>query len=90
MQLRSRKAACHPNNCGSSLACAQPKYAMTCLKWQLGISLMGDIILWTGPHLGIEPDAHIWEDTWAEHPFKGWERCTLQPPHPWRPCGALC
>lgn len=53
---------------------AQPKYGYTCLKWQLGISLMGDIIMWSGPHLGIAADSTIWEQTWDEHPFYGWER----------------
>ena len=53
---------------------AQPKYGYTCLKWQLGISLKGDIIMWSGPHLGIAADSTIWEETWDEHPFYGWER----------------
>ena len=43
------------------------------LKIQLGISLMGNIILWTGPHLGVTPDVTIWEQTWAAHPFFPWE-----------------
>ena len=31
--------------------------------------------MWSGPHLGIAADSVIWEQTWAEHPFYGWERC---------------
>ena len=52
----------------------QPKYKATVVKMQLGISFMGDIILWTGPHLGVISDISIWESTWAEHPFCWWER----------------
>ena len=43
------------------------------LKIQLGISLMGNIILWTGPHLGVTSDKTIWDQTWAWHPFFPWE-----------------
>ena len=52
----------------------QPKYKACVLKMQLGISLLGDVILWTGPHLGVTSDTTIWETTWAEHPFCAWER----------------
>ena len=52
----------------------QPKYKACVMKFQLGISFAGDIILWTGPHLGIESDVGIWERTWSEHPFHSWER----------------
>jgi hypothetical protein len=51
----------------------QPKYDACVLKIQLGISLLGNIILWTGPHLGVTSDKTIWDQTWAAHPFKGWE-----------------
>jgi len=51
----------------------QPKYDACVFKIQLGISLMGNIILWTGPHLGCQWDGTIWEQTWQEHPFYPWE-----------------
>ena len=51
----------------------QPKYDACVLKIQLGISFMGNIILWTGPHLGTTSDVTIWEQTWAYHPFFPWE-----------------
>ena len=51
----------------------QPKYDDTVYKMQLGISLLGDIILWTGPHLGVTSDKTIWESTAAQHPFYSWE-----------------
>jgi hypothetical protein len=51
----------------------QPKYKDHVLKWQLGITFGGEIILFTGPHLGTTPDCTIWEATWAEHPFFDWE-----------------
>ena len=67
-----------PVPCGQNFGMAslfyQPKYEMTCLKYQVGISLLGDIILFTGPNLGVASDANIWENSWADHPFFGWER----------------
>ena len=51
----------------------QPKYDACVLKIQLGISFLGNIILWTGPHLGTTPDVTIWEQTWPYHPFFPWE-----------------
>ena len=51
----------------------QPKYKATVLKYQLGISWNGEIILFTGPHLGTSADVTIWEATWADHPFFDWE-----------------
>ena len=51
----------------------QPKYKDTVLKYQLGITFSGEIILFTGPHLGTTPDNEIWETTWAHHPFFDWE-----------------
>ena len=51
----------------------QPKYDACVLKIQLGISFLGNIILWTGPHLGTTSDVTIWEQTWAYHPFFSWE-----------------
>jgi hypothetical protein len=51
----------------------QPKYGTCVYKMQLGISLMGNIILWTGPHLGTTPDVTIWRSTAPEHPFRRWE-----------------
>ena len=51
----------------------QPKYKATVLKWQLGIMWNGEIILFTGPHLGTTADVTIWESTWADHPFYDWE-----------------
>ena len=63
-----------PHNWYLSTLFFQPKYKACVLKMQLGISLMGDIILWTGPHLGVTSDKTIWETTWEEHPFTWWER----------------
>eukprot|EP00966_Prymnesium_polylepis_P058000 1343316-Prymnesium_polylepis.1 len=34
---------------------------------------MGNIILWTGPHLGVTSDKTFWDQTWAWHPFFPWE-----------------
>lgn len=34
---------------------------------------MGEIILWTGPHLGVTHDATIWNSTWDVHPMYWWE-----------------
>jgi len=51
----------------------QPKYKATVFKYQLGITWNGEIILFTGPHLGTTSDKTIWEATWAEHPFYDWE-----------------
>ena len=51
----------------------QPKYDACVLKMQLGISFMGNIILWTGPHFGTTADITIWEQTWVAHPFLPWE-----------------
>jgi hypothetical protein len=47
--------------------------SITPAMYQLGISLMGNIILWTGPHLGCESDLTIWRDTAAIHPQHPWE-----------------
>ena len=52
----------------------QPKYKACVVKMQLGINFKGEIVLWTGPHLGVESDVGIWNSTWAEHPFRPWER----------------
>ena len=43
------------------------------LKYQLGITFAGEIILFSGPHLGTTPDNMIWETTWDLHPFFDWE-----------------
>jgi hypothetical protein len=50
----------------------QPKYDACVLKI-LGVTFMGNIVLWTGPHLGVTSDKTIWENTWAWHPFQSWE-----------------
>ena len=42
----------------------QPKYKYCCLKWQIAVSLLGDIISFSGPHFGCEADVTIWEKTW--------------------------
>ena len=47
----------------------QPKYKRHCYKMQLGITFMGNIVLWTGPHLGCTADITIWRHTWWAHPF---------------------
>ena len=54
----------------------RPKYKACVLKMQLGITFLGDIVLWTGPHLGVTADTciSIWEGTWKHHPFCSWER----------------
>lgn len=51
----------------------QPKYKACVLKYQLGITFAGEIILFTGPHLGTIGDCTIWEATWRDHPFYPWE-----------------
>ena len=51
----------------------QPKYNHCVFKIQLGVNFLGEIILWTGPHLGVVSDITIWEATWADHPFQSWE-----------------
>ena len=51
----------------------QPKYKRHCYKMQLGITFMGNIVLWTGPHLGCTADITIWRHTWWAHPFTSWE-----------------
>ena len=51
----------------------QPKYGACVYKYQLGITFAGEIVLFTGPHLGTTPDVTIWEATWAQHPFYDWE-----------------
>ena len=51
----------------------QPKYKRHCYKMQLGITFMGNIVLWTGPHLGCTADITIWRHTWGAHPFRSWE-----------------
>ena len=49
-------------------------YCLTLVfKLQVGISFIGNIILWTGPHLGCTSDKTIWDQTWAAHPFFPWE-----------------
>ena len=48
----------------------QPKYLSTVIKMQLGCTLHGDIVLWSGPHLGIASDIGIWNRTWDLHPFQ--------------------
>ena len=53
--------------------CFQPKYKRHCYKMQLGCTLMGNICLWTGPHLGCTSDVTIWRQTWQQHPFRSWE-----------------
>ena len=51
----------------------QPKYDACVYKIQIAVTFMGNIILWTGPHLGCESDKKIWDDTWDVHPFYWWE-----------------
>jgi len=51
----------------------QPKYGACVWKMQLGITLMGNIVLWTGPHLGVTSDVSIWRQTAQWHPFRPWE-----------------
>lgn len=51
----------------------QPKYKRHCYKMQLAITFMGNIVLWTGPHLGCSSDLTIWRRTWANHPLRSWE-----------------
>ena len=46
------------------------KYKRHCYKWQIGISLIGDLILATGPHLGCTSDITIWRNTRRRHPFR--------------------
>lgn len=43
-------------------------------KWQLGITFLGAIVLWTGPHLGSDSDATIWRRTRRQHRFRRGER----------------
>ena len=50
------------------------KYERYIYKIQIGINFLGNIVLWTGPHLGCEADVTIWETTWADHPFRPGER----------------
>jgi hypothetical protein len=63
-----------PHNWYLSTFFHQPKYGCCVLKMQLGINLLGDIILWTGPHFGVEHDGSIWDRTYADHPLYPWER----------------
>ena len=63
----------HPHRFALARLLYQPKYKATVLKWQLGITFTGEIILFTGPHLGTIHDSTIWESTWADHPFFSWE-----------------
>ena len=50
------------------------KYHRYIYKIQIGINFLGNIVLWTGLHLGCEADITIWETTWADHPFRPGER----------------
>ena len=52
----------------------QPKYKLYCYKVQVGISFLGNIVLWTGLHFGNTADITIWETTWGEHAFQPGER----------------
>jgi len=49
------------------------KYKRCIYKIQLGIDFLGRIIVFSGPHLGIEYDGNIWEDTSHNHPTAYWE-----------------
>ena len=62
-----------PHHFSESRLLFQPKYEACVFKLQVGISFMGNIILWTGPHLGCTSDKTIWDQTWAAHPFFPWE-----------------
>ena len=64
----------HPHSWWLAKLFFQPKYKACVLKMQLGITLSGEIILWSGPHLGTTSDITIWELTWHLHPFHPWER----------------
>src|SRR3989344_4493613 len=48
------------------------KYGTTVYKVQLSISLLGQIVLCTGPHLPLY-DGHIWASTMEAHPLEPWE-----------------
>jgi hypothetical protein len=48
------------------------KYGTTVYKVQLSISLLGQIVLCTGPHLPLY-DSHIWASTMEAHPLEPWE-----------------
>jgi len=50
-----------------------PKYKNTIYKVQLGCDFLGRIIVFSGMHLGVEYDGHLWEKTMKEHPLKPWE-----------------
>lgn len=50
-----------------------PKYGCCVLKIQVGITLKGEIVLWTGPHLGVTADKVIWDSTFDLHPLEDWE-----------------
>lgn len=63
----------HPSRYSLAKLLFQPKYKRCVWKIQLGVNFLGDIILWTGPHLGVTSDITIWESTWADHPFDSWE-----------------
>ena len=63
----------HPSSFAMRKLLYQPKYKACVFKMQLGVNFLGQIVLWTGPHLGVTSDKEIWESTWAEHPFFSWE-----------------
>ena len=47
-----------------------PKYHAPVYKFQLSISLLGHIVLYTGLHDGLEPDSQIWQQTASMHPMQ--------------------
>eukprot|EP00657_Telonema_sp_P-1_P012207 TRINITY_DN8657_c0_g1_i1.p1 TRINITY_DN8657_c0_g1~~TRINITY_DN8657_c0_g1_i1.p1 ORF type:complete len:248 (+),score=36.79 TRINITY_DN8657_c0_g1_i1:123-866(+) len=48
----------------------QPKYKFSCFKIQIGMTLTGQICLYTGLHWGVSPDNHIWKWTTKDHPLQ--------------------
>lgn len=55
-----------PVNSTLRKALFNPKYDDCVYKVQLGINFLGEIVLCTGPHLGVCYDGHIWERTAAK------------------------
>ena len=62
-----------PNSYSLAQLLYQPKYKRCVLKIQIGCNFLGEIILWTGPNLGIDSDVTIWDTTWQDHPMLPWE-----------------
>jgi len=59
-----------PSNSTLKRLLYNPKYGGTVYKLQLGIDFLGRIILFTGPHLGVQYDGDIWKSTSAFHPTR--------------------